>query len=103
DVLEDLLVELGQGLGIEVALEDADQLVALGLRQLLEDRGLAGGAELRQKRPDFLRPVFGERCLDAPDQLRRHLIENIGLAAHPRSSARRWASTTDSAVMLRMP
>src|SRR5262249_10456641 len=103
DVFQNLFIELDQGLGIEVALEDADELFALGLAQLLEDRGLAGGAQFRQQRSRFVGPLFGERGLDSPDQLRRHLVEDLGLAVHPRASARRCASTAASAVMLRMP
>ena len=47
--------------------------------------------------------ILGKRVLDALDQVRRHLIEGIAVGAHPRASARRWASTTLSAVMLTMP
>jgi hypothetical protein len=85
NVLEDFLVEFGQRLGIEIALEDTDQLVALALANLFEDRRLTGGAEVGQECPDLLRPVFCKRRLDPPDKLRRHFIEEI---AFRRSSTR---------------
>ena len=104
DVLEHFLVEFGQGLGIEVALEDADELVALG-----PPRSVRGWTPGRWRSGWRAAPstssglILGERRLDSPDQVRRHFIEVVDLAAHPRASARRCASTTASAVMLRMP
>src|SRR6185436_20005229 len=84
--------------------QQRNQCVALGLGDLLEHRGLANRAQLLQKSLGLAAAIVGgERLLDAPDPLRRHLVQGIALGAHPRASARRWASTTLSAVMFRMP
>ena len=69
NVLEDVLVELGQRLGIEVALEDADQLVALGL----------GTCSRIEAWPVALRPASSARDVFAPD-LRRARPRRAGPA-----------------------
>ena len=49
-------------------------------------------AALAADRGAFFGSILGKCGLDAPDQFRRHFIENVRLRAHPRASARRWAS-----------
>ena len=66
-------------------MSSADQRVALGLGDLLEHGGLADRAQLLEQTPGLVVAALGERVLDAPDQLRRHLVQRIAL---DRSSAR---------------